>query len=126
MRRIAVVGVMLAMILAFAAPSWADTVTAGGLIAGELEGGAVVAGSPNLAVGAPTLSFGQDAAAAGNLAPPNALAFGINDPFEVNFAAAGVGPVEDDVVAGSVFVGTNFTEAGFGNLDAGTEDTFLD
>lgn len=92
MKRLTVLGVMLAMMLAFAAPAWADTVTAGGLIAGELEGGAVVAGSPNLANGAPTLSFGEDAAGAGSFT--GTFAIGQNAPFEANFGLAVSGPGE--------------------------------
>lgn len=95
MKKLAVLGMMLSMMLAFAAPAWADTVAAGGLIAGELEGGAVVAGSPNLANGAPTLSFGEDAAGAGNFS--GAFAIGLNSPFEANLGIAVSGP------AGGVF-----------------------
>lgn len=93
MRKLVMLGVMLAMMLAFAAPAWADTVTAGGLIAGELDGGAVVAGSPNLAQGAPNLGFGQDAAGAGDFS--STFAIGFNVPLEFNFAVAAASPGEE-------------------------------
>lgn len=92
MKKLVVLGVMLVMMLALAAPAWADTVTAGGLIAGELEGGAVVAGSPNLANGAPTLSFGEDAAGAGDFS--SAFAIGFNVPLEFNLGIAVASPPE--------------------------------
>lgn len=92
MRKLVMLGVMLAMMLAFAAPAWADTVTAGGLIAGELEGGAVVAGSPNLAQGAPNLGFGEDAAGAGSFT--SNFAIGFNVPLEFNFGLAVASPAE--------------------------------
>lgn len=101
MKKLAVLGVMLATLLASAAPAWADTVAAGGLIAGELEGGAVVAGSPNLANGAPTLGFGEDAAGAGNFS--GAFAIGLNSPFEGNFGLAVSGP-GGEVFADDVFL----------------------
>lgn len=127
MRKLILMAVMLAMILMVAAPASADTVTADGLIAGTLEGGVVVAGNQNLTVGAPTLSFGEDAAAAGDLVPPGVFAGSFNTPFTVNIADAGVGTtIEDDVFAGSAFLDTNFVEAGSGSLSVDTEVGFLD
>lgn len=101
MRKLIMLGVMLAMMLVFAAPAFADTVTAGGMIAGELPGGAAVAGSPNLAIGAPTLGPGEDAAGAGNF--NNTFAIGLNDPFESNFGLA----------VGDSFGTAAFAESGF-------------
>lgn len=103
MRKLITLGVMLAMVLAFAAPAWADTVTAGGLIAGTLPGGAVVAGSPDLAVGAPNLGLGEDAAGAGD--PDNTAALGVNDPFVSDFALAAGGSFDNAVFTESDFLG---------------------
>ncbi|HET7480021.1 MAG TPA: hypothetical protein VFJ72_10960 [Rubrobacteraceae bacterium] len=127
MRKLTILAVMLTMALMAAAPASADTVTADGLIAGTLEGGVVVAGNPNLANGAPTLSLGDDVAAAGSQVPPDAFAGGFNIPFTVNVADAGVGTtIEDDVIAGSAFLDTNFVEAGSGSLSVDTQVGFLD
>lgn len=101
MRKLAVLAVMLAMVLMMAAPASADTVTAGGLIAGELEGGAVVAGSPNLAQGAPNLSFGEDAAGAGGFS--STFAIGFNVPLEFNLGIAVASPAEP-VFAEDIFL----------------------
>ncbi len=93
MRKLILMAVMLTVTLGMATPAWADTVTAGGLIAGELDGGAVVAGSPNLANGAPNLSFGEDAAGAGDFS--STFAIGFNVPLEFNFAVAAASPGEE-------------------------------
>jgi hypothetical protein len=101
MKKLVVLGIMVAATLALATPAWADTVTAGGLIAGELEGGAVVAGSPNLAQGAPNLGFGQDAAGAGNFG--STFAIGFNVPLQFNLGIAAASPPEE-VIAEDVFL----------------------
>lgn len=121
MRKLVMLGVMLAMILAFAAPALADTVTADGLIAGELEGGAVVAGSPNLAIGAPTLGLGQDAAGAGDF--NDAFAIGLNDPFAFNLGIA-VGDSSNAFAASGFLDNAVFVQSG--NLQLEFEDTFFD
>lgn len=101
MRKLILIAVILAVTLGMAAPAWADTVTAGGLIAGELDGGAVVAGSPNLAQDAPNLAFGADAAGAGDFS--STFAVGFNAPFEFNFAVAAASPGEE-IFADDIFL----------------------
>ena len=111
------------MVLAMAAPAWADTVSTSGLVAGPFSENITVAGSPALATGpAPELPLGTDIAVAGNPVPPNPFALGLNDPFTTNFGVAGVGPVEDDVIAESNFFGGDFATAGPGALDATVEE----
>ena len=123
-RKLVVLGVMLAMVLAVAMPAWADTVSAGGQIAGELEGGAVVAGSPNLAIGAPTLGPGEDAAGAGNF--NSAFAIGLNDPFEFNFGVAVGGSFEHSSYAESAFLDYNLALANSGGLEVDADAAFFD
>ncbi len=113
MKRLMAIAATAAMVLAMAAPASADTVSVGGLVAGPISENITVAGSPALAGGpAPTLPLGTDIAVAGNPFPPNPFALGVNEPLNSNFAVAGVGPVENDVVAESTFFGGDFATAG--------------
>jgi hypothetical protein len=111
MKKLVAMAVMLAVMLAVALPASADETASVGNWAADVPTG---------------LPFGTDVAAAGNPVPPNAFALGVNDPFEVNFALGGVGPVQDDVIAGSEFLGTNFATGGPGNVNVDVEDDFFD
>lgn len=93
-----------------ALPASAETASVGNLIADAPAG----------------QGFGTDIAVAGNPVPPNPFALGVNDPFDVNFALGGVGPVEDDVAAGSAFLDHNFAEGGPGNVSVDAENGFMD
>lgn len=110
MKKLVAMAVMLAAMLAVALPASAETASVGNWIADAPAG----------------QGFGTDIAVAGNPVPPNPFALGVNDPFDVNFALGGVGPVEDDVIAGSEFLGTNFATGGPGNVNADAEDNFFD
>jgi hypothetical protein len=127
MRKAILVAVMLAVTLAMAAPASAQTVEMGDLVAGPISESITVAGNPNLAEGPiPELPLGSDAAAAGAAVPPNPFAGSVNLSFDVDFAVSGVGAEEDDVVAGSDFLGNDFVETGSGALSIEFEDGFLD
>lgn len=114
--RITALLAVLGLVLAAAAPASADTVRVGNLVAGELEGGTVVAGSPNLTVGAPTLGPGDDVAGAGNFAT-NTFAVGFNEAFEFNYGVAAAGSA-DFAFAQSDFLGNDFVFAASGSLSA--------
>ncbi len=119
MKRLMAIAATVSMVLAMAAPASADTVTAGGQVAGPISENITVAGSPALASGPVfPLPAGTDIAVAGNPFPPNPFALSVNEPLNVNFALAGVGPVQDDVIAQSSFFGGDFATAGPGSLDA--------
>jgi hypothetical protein len=101
---------MTLVMLALALPASAETASVGNWIADAPAGE----------------GFGTDIAVAGNPVPPNPFALGVNDSLDVNLALGGVGPVEDDVVAGSEFLGTNFAEGGPGNANVDAENDFID
>jgi hypothetical protein len=122
MKRHLATALMLTAMLVGAAPALADT-SVGNLFAGTVAGGAAAAGSENLTniTAPPNLPIGSDAAFAGNPAPPNTFAAGVNESFRSNLALGGVGPVRNDVVAESDFFGGDFTQANLGNLSADTQ-----
>lgn len=129
MKRLMTLLMVMTMMLVLAAPAWADTVTAGGLISGTAGNGVVVAGNPNLLddpAASADLPVGTDIAAAGDLVPPGVFAAGVNIPFEVDFGVAGMGALEDDTFIQSDFLGTDLVETGFGNLSADTENGFME
>lgn len=125
MKKLTAIAATALMVLAMAAPAWADTVSAGGMVAGTGSDQVTVAGSASLATGpAPQLPFGSDLVVTGNPVPPSPFAQGVNVPFEINEGLAGVGPIQDDVVADSFFFGGDFATAGPGALSVEAEDTF--
>lgn len=114
----------LGLILALASPALAQTVQVGNQVAGPINENATVAGNEALAdlPIPPNLPWGTDGAFAGHPVPPNPFAAGINQTFVFDVAAAGVGAEENDVVAGSEFLGPNYYQAGWGNLSVSSEN----